>query len=109
MTAHVFISYSHNDQRRAERIYTALTRARIPAFIDLVGLLPGQSLTAAISKAIESAIAVIPIISESSVDSHWVKSELIACKNLGISIIPFKSDKVSLQQSFDLSLKISCT
>jgi TIR domain len=105
MTAHVFISYSHNDQLRAQRIYNALARARIPAFIDLVGLLPGQSLTATIGKAIESAKAVIPIISKSSVDSDWVRSELIACKKLGISIIPFRSDDVSLPIQLRLILE----
>ena len=95
MTSHVFISYSHADSTAAQRIHNALVRARIPVFIDLVGLNPGDSLTSALGAAIESANAVIPIISKSSITSDWVKKELLTCKEFGITIIPFKVDDTS--------------
>jgi hypothetical protein len=92
MSSHVFISYSHADSTAAQRIHNALVRAQIPVFIDLIGLNPGDSLTSAIGAAIENAKAVVPIISRSSITSDWVKKELITCKELGITIIPFKAD-----------------
>lgn len=92
MSAHVFISYSHADTITAQRIHRALARARVPVFIDLVGLNPGDSLTSTIGAAIDNARAVIPIISKSSISSDWVKKELVTCKDLGVAVIPFKAD-----------------
>ena len=70
----------------------ALVRAQIPTFIDLVGLNHGDSLTAKLGAAIESAVAVIPIVSRSSINSDWVKRELVTCKESGIPLVPFKAD-----------------
>ena len=108
MTSHVFISYSHADSVAAQRIHNALVRARIPAFIDLVGLNPGDSLTSAIGAAIESANAVVPIISKSSITSEWVKKELLTFKEFGITIIPFKVDDTSWPAQLRLVLGERC-
>lgn len=84
MDSHVFISYAHADTAAAQRIHRALVRAQIPVFIDLVGLNHGDSFTAKLGVAIESAVAVIPIVSRSSINSDWVKRELLTCKESGI-------------------------
>lgn len=95
MDSHVFNSYAHADSVVAQRIHRALVRARIPVFIDLVGLNPGDSLTLKLGAAIESAKAVIPIVSKSSIDSDWVKRELLTCKESGIPVVPFRADDAS--------------
>ena len=71
---HVFISYAHEDYDRARMLAEALRQSKLSIWWD-ERLEPGERFTDKIWDAINSALAVIVLWSESSLESEWVFKE----------------------------------
>ena len=69
MTA-VFLSYSRQDREFAEWIKSALTQAGIPTHRDIFELPPGEDFASAIREAIQTADAVVAILSDRAVSGN---------------------------------------
>lgn len=99
--ATVFISYSSKDASEARRLSRELTRNGIKSWIDEYEILPGDSITQKISEGLNQSDHLIVLLSRSSTQSHWVKSEIqaIISRNhdaSAIRIIPVKIDDVEV-------------
>ena len=70
----VFVSYARDDEKSARTIIELLERAGYRVWWD--GLIPGgERFGAEITKALESASAVVVLWSENACESHWVQDE----------------------------------
>jgi TolB-like protein/Tfp pilus assembly protein PilF len=70
----VFVSYSRDDQKRAQPVISALTAAGFKVWWD--GLLEGgDTFLPTTEAALEGADAVVVLWSKTSVASHWVRDE----------------------------------
>lgn len=74
----VFISYSHVDKERVERIAGHLMRKRTSIWIDQWELRAGDSIINKVQEAVEGASALLIMLSPSSVGSEWCRRELTA-------------------------------
>ena len=74
----VFISYSHLDKGFVKDLATALVKNNANVWIDEWELNVGDSIIDRIQRAIESAGALLVVLSKASVDSEWCKKELNA-------------------------------
>ncbi len=63
----VFISYAHEDQRAAERLYRDLKKMGLEPWLDKLKLLPGQNWEIEIKNAIKDSRYFIPLFSVTSV------------------------------------------
>ena len=71
-----FISYSHNDRDFVERLAVRLAREGARIWLDKWELRVGDSLLARIQKGIDTADALLVVLSKSSVESEWCRKEL---------------------------------
>lgn len=71
-----FISYSAQDRVFAERIYSDLQEVGIRCWLDSKDLKIGDHIEVQINRAIQFTDKVLLILSEASVNSAWVKSEI---------------------------------
>jgi hypothetical protein len=74
--ASVFLSHSSKDKDLVKAIATELTQRGIIPWLDINELLPGQSLTKHLEKAVNNQAGFVVILSEASVTSSWVEDEL---------------------------------
>lgn len=74
----VFISYSHEDSDFAQRLASELVRKKARIWLDKWELRVGDSLLQRIQSAIQTADALIVVLSKASVASEWCKKELNA-------------------------------
>ena len=74
----VFISYSHADKDFVDRLAAHLVKARAHVWVDRWELRVGDSLIAKIQEAIQTASALIVILSQESFKSEWCNKELNA-------------------------------
>jgi TIR domain-containing protein len=74
----LFISYSHDDAPFADRLALALIKARVHVWVDRWELKVGDSLLQRIEAAIDSAGALLVVLSPRSVASEWCRKELTA-------------------------------
>lgn len=72
----VFISYSHQDSDFATELAAQLVKHKAKVWIDQWELHVGDSLIDHIQEAIQSASALIVILSKASINSEWCKKEL---------------------------------
>jgi hypothetical protein len=100
----IFISYSHANSAIAERFVDALHKSGVPFMIDRVLLEPGESLTAALGEAIDSAVAVVALISHESIGSTWVQRELAAVCARGTRVVPVRCDNAEWPSQLVLQL-----
>jgi hypothetical protein len=70
-------------------------------WVDVEQIIPGQSWEQELRRAIEDAVALIYVSSESSVRSQWVPSELIAVRATGRLVIPVVIDDIGAEQMPD--------
>ena len=76
-TPKAFLSYSHADQRFAERLAEALMAQGQDIWFDKWDIGPGDSIIRKIfEEGLAKAIAFIVVLSKESVKSRWVKEEL---------------------------------
>jgi hypothetical protein len=74
----VFISYSHADRDFVDRLAAHLVKAKAHVWVDRWELRVGDSLIAKIQEAIQTASALVVILSQASLKSEWCKKELNA-------------------------------
>jgi TIR domain len=74
----VFISYSHEDREVVDRIAANLVRRRVNVWVDRWELRIGDSLIQRIQSEIQSADALVVMLSRASVRSAWCQKELSA-------------------------------
>ena len=84
----VFISYSHVDFAIALRLRGTLNRAGIEIFWDQTGLNPGELLFQKIQSRMSDTDCVIALLTEASLKSSWVHTELGLARSLGIKLLP---------------------
>ena len=76
MVDRVFISYAQRDSGIAERLVDALQSVGLSVWLDRESLAPGTLITEEISQAIQSADAVLVLVTENSLASAWVQREI---------------------------------
>jgi TIR domain-containing protein len=81
MQKDVFLSYGHGDKQFVRRIARNLTDNGITVWIDEEEILAGDSLIERIRGGIESVRFFVVVISENSIRSRWVRSELDIAMN----------------------------
>ena len=74
----IFISYSHENQDKVEKIAAHLVKDRANIWIDEWELNVGDSILNKIQEAIETSAALLIVLSKASVKSEWCKKELTA-------------------------------
>ena len=96
----VFVSYSHKDKLFVDRFVRDLRDSRLAGQYDDWALRPGDSLLERINKLISDSFAVICVLSRNSIQSHWVKHELLQASEQGIPIIGLAIDDAYQKSSF---------
>jgi hypothetical protein len=71
--AHIFISYSREDQPRARQFAESLERAGFSVWWDQA-LHPGEAFDQVTERALDEAAAVVVLWSKTSVNSRWVRA-----------------------------------
>jgi TolB-like protein/tetratricopeptide (TPR) repeat protein len=72
--ASVFVSYARKDQKKARLIVSAIEEAGYTVWWD-DALAPGERFSDHIKGALDGALAVVVLWSETSIGSHWVLDE----------------------------------
>jgi tetratricopeptide (TPR) repeat protein len=101
MATHVFISYSSKDRDIAEITCSALEAGGIPVWIAPRNILPGSDYGASIIEALESAKAIILLLSSNSNASPHIKREIERAVNKGIAVIPLRIEEVMPSKSLE--------
>lgn len=84
----VFISYAHADAHEARRLVTALRDTTVSGWLDAADMASGASISSEVRSALETASAVVVLLSPRSLESEWVQFEIGAAEALGKRIIP---------------------
>jgi hypothetical protein len=74
----VFISYSHSDKKKVEKIAAHLVKNRASVWVDTWELNVGDSILNKVQEAVETSGALLIMLSKASVESEWCKKELNA-------------------------------
>src|SRR5438128_536786 len=74
---HVFISHASKDDAFVKELRLALEGHGIPVWVDSRYLRGGSKLAPEISEAIEHASQVIAVLSPDTINSPWVRTEII--------------------------------
>jgi tetratricopeptide (TPR) repeat protein len=90
--ARVFLSYDHEDSRKADAIVAALERHGHSVWVDRE-IAGGIQFGAEIESALERCDAVVVLWSERSVQSAWVRDEAAVGRDRG-KLVPVTLDKV---------------
>lgn len=101
----VFISYSSEDKGVAETVCAGLESSGLPCWIAPRDVRPGQNWGGSIVKSIAAAKVMVLVFSRHTNNSRHVMNEIERAVSHGVTIIPFRIDKV--QPSEDLELFIS--
>lgn len=87
----VFISYQRNSSRDLARLLNdALVKANIDVFFDVDVIPPGADFSAVIEAEIISRDVLIAILTPTTLQSEWVRREIITAKKHNKTIIPFR-------------------
>lgn len=71
----IFISYSHNDRRHAEKFESYLKSAGAEVYVDYKGTKLGDSFPERIEQALEWSDTLILLWTKEAKESPWVKRE----------------------------------
>jgi hypothetical protein len=71
-----FVSYSHKDEAFAQHFVNQLKAAGIRVWFAAEDLLPGKKIHEEVTTAIGAFDRLLVILSENSIESEWVKSEI---------------------------------
>lgn len=71
-----FISYSQKDELFARKLFTGLQQKQIPAWFAPHNMKGGQKISDQLTAAIRESDKILLILSEHSMSSNWVQSEL---------------------------------
>lgn len=83
----VFISHSFEDQSFARWVRNALVEAGIDAYFDAFDLSPGANFASALRNEVESADALVAILSEKALSHNNVLLEIGMAQGLGKPVI----------------------
>jgi hypothetical protein len=83
----VFISYSYEDREFAQWIKGALTHAGIATNSDDFELSPGADFASAIRNAVQTADALVVILSDRAISSSYVGLEIGMAAGLGKRVV----------------------
>jgi TIR domain len=86
--AHVFISYSSKNRDYALKLARKLRDEGIEAWIDNAGIRSGDDWSQSIFAALRAASAVIVIMTPASLDSEWVRREVLLATETKKRIFP---------------------
>lgn len=100
----VFISYSSKDQTMANTVVNILEGHRVKCWIAYRDAVPGDDYAASIVRAIKGSKICVLIISDKSILSKHVLSEVNSCVNNGITIIPFRISDVVVGDALEYYL-----
>lgn len=97
----VFLSHSHEDKLFVQRLATDLRHKGHIVWIDEAEIKVGDSLIEKIREGINNVDYVVAVISQSSIQSEWVKRELDVAINIEIEqkkvfVLPILIDNVDL-------------
>lgn len=84
----VFISYSSSDAALARKIASGLRENGLSVWIDNANDPGGDQLFEEIKKAINDSKVFIPIVSNDSVSTKWLREELVISAGSGKQILP---------------------
>ena len=73
-----FISYAHEDRALVQRLAQALDDAGVRLWWDRWEMQPGDILRERINAGLEASAHYLVVVSESSLQSNWVRYELNA-------------------------------
>ena len=76
----VFVSYSHEDELFADKIYDRLMRDGVAVWMDRMDMLAGP-IESQVQSAIRVNDIVLMILSQASIESDWVEAELEWARN----------------------------
>jgi hypothetical protein len=93
--SHVFLSYSRRNSEAAFRIYDHLQSMGIPVWIDQRSIRPGASYAEEIFLAINSASAVVLLLTASSNESREIHREIQLAANANVPVIPLRLEPVT--------------
>lgn len=79
-----FISYSHKDQEFASRLYSRLRDANLRVWFAPENIKGGQKLHEQIDRAIQIHDRLLIVLSEDSVESEWVMTEIRNARKIEI-------------------------
>jgi len=100
----VFLSYTHSDKPYASRLADKLTVSGFSAWWDEDGLFLGDVWNPKLDHAIKQSIALIVIVTNNAVQSHWVTYEWAFASSISIPVIPLIVENVvfdSVYKKFD--------
>lgn len=88
MAQHIFISYSHDDKIFAERLARDLDDAGLDVWIDFRRLRGGELWRDEIFNGIAQADVVVICLSPASIESEWVRREILMARGHHKRVIP---------------------
>ena len=100
----IFISYSHVDNDKAQRLCARLEHDGIPCWMAPQAIPVGRDYSSEIPQAIANCSAFLLLLSADSQRSIWVPKELDTAINNGKPIVPYYLDDAPLTASFSFKL-----
>ena len=104
MNEQIFISYSSNDLRTAERVFTLLEAEGVGCWMAPRDVLPGAIYAEEIIKAIEKTDAMVLVCSRHTSDSVHVRSEVEHAFSVKKVIFPVRMEDVELGRALEYFL-----
>ena len=95
----VFIAYSSKDTAFAAQLERLLHKTNVSGFLDQSDIAAGAGLSSLIRDEINSASALLVLLSENAVKSNWVLFEIGLAQSLGKPIIPILLPTTDLDKS----------
>jgi hypothetical protein len=92
ISSQVFISYNHEDIRFVNKLVNKLQKIGVRCFQDEKGITWGQEIRKEVHNALELSIAVLVVISSSSIKSQWVPYEIGRASAKDKVILPLLTD-----------------
>jgi hypothetical protein len=80
----VFLSYGHQDRPFVRFLASDIRATRVKLWMDELEILPGDSLIGKISEGLADSDFVVACLSQTSVQSNWVRTELEIATTRGI-------------------------
>ena len=93
--SHVFLSYSRRNSEAAFRIYDHLQSMGMPVWIDQRSIRPGASYAEEIYRAINSASAVVLLLTAASNESREIHREIQLAANANVPVIPLRLEPMT--------------
>ena len=84
----IFVSYSRQDTEIADRLINDLARAERDYWLDTTAIKGGDDWILTIAEGIRNSYAMIVIVTANSLDSRWVRDEILWARRKKKKIIP---------------------